>query len=315
MPLSPRVFLAVAFLPCGLSAAALAQDQPPVGGPVQQAAAASESLTFQLRARGTFAFDADIDDTDGSVSIGRAGVGLGLTFRAWERARLSLGVDEEVSWYLFDDATRIIPALPASSDPFELGLITTFSPRLSVQHNENWSWFVGGIIEFAGDPDADIGDSGTYGGYAGARYAVSETFGLTFGFVAKTRLEEDALAIPLIGIDWKVSDRVTFSTEGTTGKIAAKLSDEWSVSVSGGWELRDYRLDDDGPVPDGVMSDSRIPIAISFEWNPSPNITLALTGGAVVWQEFEFRDEDGDDVSETNTDPAPFIGLSAQFRF
>jgi hypothetical protein len=174
---------------------------------------------------------------------------------------------------------------------------------------------VGGIIEFAGDPDADIGDTGTYGGYAGARYAVSESFGFSFGFAAKTRLEDDALVIPLVGIEWKVSDRVTLSTEGTTLRIASKLSDEWSVGLSAGWELREYRLDDEGPVPDGVMSDSRIPIAVSFDWTPSPNVTLAISGGAVVWQEFEFRDSNGDDVSETNTDPAPFIGLSAQFRF
>lgn len=310
-----RLFLTVAILSAAAHSAH-AQSSPPVGGPVQQAAKASaEGVSVQLRGRGTFTFEADVDDTEGSVSVGRAGFGVGISFQPWERARLSLGVDEEVSWYLFDDARGIVPNLPGVGDPFELGLTTTFSPRLSVQHDERWGWFVAGIIEFAGDPDADIGDSGTYGGFAGARYAFSETFGLSFGIGAKTRLEDDTLVIPLIGLDWKVTDQVTISTEGTVGKIAVKLDDQWSVNLTGGWELRDFRMDDDSPVPDGVLSDSRIPIAVSLEWQLSQMCSLTLTGGAVVWQEYEIRNRNGDDINEINTDPAPFVGIAAQFRF
>jgi hypothetical protein len=294
---------------------ASAQSDQPVGGPVQRAATVGAGVSVEIRGSGSFTFDADIDDTEGSVSVGRAGFGLGLGFQAWERARISLGIDSEASWYLFDDAFGIVPGVPGEGDPFELGLTTTFSPRLSVQHDEKWSWFVAGIIEFAGDPDADIGDSGTYGVLAGARYSFTETFALTFGIGAKTRLEDDALVIPLIGIDWKVNDRVTVSTQGTVGKISMKLSDQWSAGLSAGWELRDFRLDDDAAVPDGVLSDSRVPIAVSFDWSPTPNTTISLTGGAVVWQEYEFRNDSEDEVGQTNTDPAPFIGLSAQFRF
>lgn len=320
MPLhrrAPLVSTCIALFPL---AAASAQEDRPVGGPVQQAATdpgpkEGGGVSIELRARGSFTFSADIDDTDGDVQIGRAGFGVTLGFQPWERARLSLGVDQEVSWYLFDNATPIIPTSPADGDPFELALSTTFSPRLSVQHDERWAWFVGGIIQVAGEPDADIGDSATFGGFAGARYAFSESFGLSFGFAAKTRLEDDAIVIPLIGLDWKINDRVTVATEGTFGTVTVKLADQWSAILSGGWELRDYRLDDDAVLPDGVVSDSRVPIGLAFEWKPSPNTTVSVGGGVVVWQEFEFRDEDGDDVSETNTDPAPFIGVSATFRF
>lgn len=312
MPPTSRVALAVAL---AAACPAFAQDSQPVAGPVQRAATVGQGINVELSGRGLYTFGSDIDDTDGSVSIWRAGFGLGLAFQPFERARLTLGIDEEASWYLFDDATRIIPGVPADGDPFELGLITTFSPRLSVMHDEHWSWFVAGIVEFAGDPNADVGDSGTYGGIAGARYAFSESFALTFGIVGKSRLEDDFLAFPIIGIDWKINDRVAFSTEGTVGKLTAALNDEWSASLSAGWELREYRMDDDAPVPDGVMSDSRIPIAVSFDWSPSKAFTLGITGGAVIWQEFEFRDGAGEDVSEVNTDPAAFIGLSGRLRF
>jgi hypothetical protein len=320
MPSSTRALLLPTCMLLLSAGAAWAQEDRPVGGPVQQAATEASpkeggGVSVEIRARGSFTFSADIDDTDGDVQIGRAGFGINLGFQPWERARLSLGLDEEVSWYLFDNATGIIPSSPADGDPFELALTTTFSPRLSVQHDQHWAWFVGGIIQVSGEPDADIGDSATYGGFAGARYAFSENFGLSFGFAAKSRLEDDAIVIPLIGLDWKINERVTVATEGTFGFITVKLADEWNAVVSGGWELRDYRLDDDAILPDGVVSDSRVPIGLAFEWKPSPNTTLSIGGGVVVWQEFEFRDNDGDDVSETNTDPAPFIGVSATFRF
>jgi hypothetical protein len=302
------------------TAAVFAQQDRPTGGPVQQAASVpaqkeTGGVSFELRTRGSFTFSADIDDTDGDVQIARAGFGASIGFRPWEKAQISLGVDEEVSWYLFDNATRILPTAPGSGDPFELVLSTTISPRLSVQHDEHWGWFVGGIIQFSGEADTHVDDAATFGGYAGARYSFSDNFGLSFGFAAKSRLEDDAIVIPLIGLDWNVNDRVTISTEGTTGSIHVKLSDQWGAVLSGGWELRDYRLDSDSPLPDGVVSDSRVPIGLSFEWKPSPNTTLSIGGGAVVWQEFQFRDSDGNKVSETNTDPAPFINFSAVFRF
>ena len=36
---------------------------------------------------------------------------------------------------------------------------------------------------------------------------------------------------------------------------------------------------------------------------------------AYPWQQFQIDDQNGDRVSETNTDPAPFIGLTATFKF
>lgn len=308
-------FAAVLLLPV---ASALAQEDRPVGGPVQQAATQpgqAGGITIEFRPRASYTFAADIDDTNGDVAIARAGLAFSVAFQPFERAQLSLGLDEEVSWYLFEDATPIIPSAPADGDPFELALSTTFSPRLSVQHDQHWAWFVGGIIQFSGEPDADIGDSASYGGYAGARYSFSESFSLSLGFAAKSRLEDDAIVVPLIGVEWKINDRVTLASEGTFGTLNVKLNEEWSATFSGGWELRDYRLDDDPVLPDGVVSDSRVPLGVAFEWRPSPNISLSLGGGVVVWQEFEFRDSDGDDVSETNTDPAPFIAFSALFRF
>src|SRR6185503_14228688 len=155
----------------------------------------------------------------------------------------------EASWYLFDNATGLVPG---TSDPFENVYRTTIRPMFSTQHDRQWSWFVGAILDFAGEADADLGDSFTYGAFGGARYAVSENFSLSFGIGGKSRLEERALFIPVIGFEWKVNDRVTVSADFDTGvRVSAKMTDTLTAAIVGSWELREYRLDDGAPNPDG----------------------------------------------------------------
>lgn len=269
-------------------------------------------ITFQLRGGGEYTFASDIDNTPGDVSIARANFGFGVGIPIGERSRFLLDLDEEVSWYFFESASGLVPG---TTDPFELALSTQFQPMFSSQVDDHWSWFVGGIVNFSGEADADIGDSATYGGFGGARYKFSDTFSLSFGLGAKSRLEDSALVIPLLGVEWKVSDRVTVSSEGTRVKITAQMNKQLAVTLSGGWELREYRLDDDNTLPDGVARDRRVPIGLSLDWKPSDNIQLSFGGGVVVWQEFRFDDRNGNRISETNTDPAAFVGISGKINF
>ncbi|MBC7771040.1 MAG: hypothetical protein H7210_00960 [Pyrinomonadaceae bacterium] len=295
-------------------APAPAQTTPPGSSTIELTPQKSPErpITFQLRGGGEYTFSSDIDDSPGDIGIARTNFGVGIGIPIGERSRLSLDVDEEVSWYFFDNAPGLVPG---TSDPFELALSTQFQPTFSSQIDERWSWFVGGIVNFAGEADADIGESATYGGFGGARYRFSDTFALSFGLGARTRLEDSTFVIPLIGIEWKVSDRVTVASEGTHIKITAQMNQQLAVTLSGGWELREYRLDDTGPLPDGVARDRRVPVGVTLDWKPADNVQLSLGGGVVVWQEFRFDDRNGDRVSETNTNPAAFVGVSGKFTF
>jgi len=322
---APLILAALSTAACSLasSSIALAQNDPaPATSPsvtptktplsLDPNTPAERPITLELRAGGEYTFAADIDNSPGDARIARTNFGFGIGIPIGERSRLTLNVDEELSWYFFDRASGLVPG---TSDPFELALSTQFQPTFFSQIDDHWSWFVGGLVNFSGEPDADIGDSVTYGGFGGARYKFSDAFSLSFGLGAKTRLEDSALVIPLLGIEWKVSDRVTVSTEGTHVKVTAQLNKQLAVALSGGWELREFRLDDDAPLPSGVVRDRRVPIGVSLEWKPTHNTQLSLGGGVVVWQEFRFDDRNGDRVSETNTNPAAFVGLSGKLNF
>jgi hypothetical protein len=314
---------------CGVSAA---QEQPGAGQPVepkpaetspplplkaepeaaQNPAPAAPEWTVGLVPTGSITFQADLKDSPGSVEIWRAGLRADVQGPLGDRARLSVGLLDEASWYLFDKATGLAPG---TSDLFESVYLVRITPRIAVQQGEQWGWFVGGIAEFAGEAGVDIGDAGTYGGFAGANYAFDENVSATLGFGAKTRLEHSPLLLPVFGLDWKVNEKTTVSIDQFGGRVATKLRDDLTFAVSGTWELREYRLDKDSALPKGVVRDTRVPIGASLDWQPWKGATVTLFGGAVVWQQFKIDDRNGFRVSEDNTDPAPFVSLSAKFVF
>lgn len=270
------------------------------------------AFNLSFRPRVEHAFAADLRDSQGSVSTTRAGATLGLAAPLGERARLLVNVDGEWSRYNWSDVGDL---LPSGEDPITNAYQVRLSPGLVYVLDQEWSLTGGAIIEFAGEGGADVGDSVTYGGFFGARYRWSDRLTTTFGVIAKTRLEDDAIAVPLLGVEWKITDTVTLENEGLGLKLRAAMNEQWRFGVFARYELRDYRLDDDGSVPDGVLRDQRVPIGVSVEWRPNPGVQIELSGGAVVYQKYEFDDSDGDRIESDRADVTPFIGLTATLAF
>ena len=274
---------------------------------------AAPQLRFTLSPRGEYAFESDLDDQDAEAAVGRAGLGSGLSYQATDRLTLILRLEVEASWYRFSgmregggDAEDLL------EDAYSVGI----SPVVSYGIDDKWSVIGGVLIDFSGEADADVGDSGTYGGFGMVRYAFSDRLALSVGLGGKSRLEDDARVIPLLGVEWKITDRVTLSSEGPGLRLTASINDQWSAWVSGAWESREYRLEDDHAVfADGVARDERVPVRAGATWSPSRRVSVDAFVGVVLYQKYEFLDRDGNEALEDNTDPAPMIGLSAQFSF
>lgn len=272
----------------------------------------SEGWRFQIGGGGAHAFDSDLDSA-GNVSITRAALEFTFDAPIGSRARLAVDVKNEASFYDFEGATTL---LPGTGDPWDTLYSVSVAPTLRVGVDANWSWFVGMDARFAGEADADIGDSLTFGAMAGARYAFSENFALTFGAFGSTRLEDDPLVLPLIGVEWKISDTLRLTTRGTGLSLTATLTETLEFSILGAWSSRDYRLEDDRLVnPEGVVRDTRIPVGVELAWSPTRAVRIALEAGIVAWQEYETFDLNGNDIADDNTDPTAYVGLAAVVRF
>lgn len=270
-----------------------------------------DRVSLALYGLGRAAFDADLDD-GGSVAVHRAGAGADLSIPLSESWRAFVGLGGESSFYDFDAAPGV---LPGTDDPFDdlhrLGVDLGVSQRVS----QRWSWAVTGRVEWAAQSGADVDESLLGAGFARARYAFNERFGLSFGLLGQTRLESDARVFPIVGFDWRVSDNLAIYTEGPGLTIAAKLSEEWVLSAKGRWETREYRLDDDGLLPGGVLEDERVLIGAEIAWRPNKTVEAALEVGGVVHQDFDALNGRGVTIESDQTDPALFIGGRLILRF
>lgn len=302
----------------GGSASAAARASGPAGRPGDQTrptraiTGEDRRWTLELKPRVEHAFEGDLRDSAGSVSVTRGGGGVGLSFAASERLILLGNADAEYSRYDWSDVGDL---LASGRDPIKNAYTVRFTPGAVYALNETWSLTGGGIVELSGETDADLSDSATYGGFFGARYKVSENFGLTFGAIAKTRLEDDAIVVPLLGVKWRIDEKLTLENEGLGLKLSASITEQWRAFVFGRFELRDYRLDDDNPIPEGVLRDQRVPVGLGIEWRPTPRVSVTLIGGAMVYQKFEFDDSSGNQIESDRTRPTPFVGLSASIAF
>jgi hypothetical protein len=297
-----------------LPAALLAQ----AAGPVRQAGrtdaqAADFGLDFprNLTLTTSHAFAADLDD-GGDVSTTRAGGELDLlAIRLGDKFRGTVALGIEGSWYDFSGNTNLIPG--ADDMPFSQLLTTSLSLNSFYALAEKWSLFGSVRIAASGESDVDIGDALTFGGAFGARYKISDTFALTFGTAASTQLEDNVTVIPFLGVDWEISQTLRLRSQGTTLNLEQALTERWSAALSAGFESRQFRLNDDSPLPEGVIRDRLIGLGLSPPGDclpPPPSIPPAI-----VYRELEALNRDGLEVGEQDVDPAPFIFISGNIKF
>lgn len=294
------------------------QDAP--GQPAREEKKAEEDLPAAEAAFSLFSvhsFSADFSDAPGSVSATRAGVSLDMAFPLTKRTRLGVAVTGEESWYNFDGATGFVAG---TDEPWEtirsLAIETSFSNEV----NDRWGYTVAGIVQTSGEQGAEFDDSISYGGFAVVRYSWGEDLTLGAGLGVTTRLEDDALVIPIPFVHWKISERWSLSTsrEASLGGLALnyRASDAWTFGLIGGYEFREFRLDDDGGVTSGdVGVHWGIPLALHADWRPYEQLEASAYLGVMFAQSMELQDPSGTEIADLDVDAAPIVGATLRFKF
>ncbi|HZW09958.1 MAG TPA: hypothetical protein VFF69_08650 [Phycisphaerales bacterium] len=296
---------AAAMLAAAAVAPALAGDPAPLtlGDPLAK-------VSFSLALESSFTTESDLSDS-GSVSVARLGPSLGVRYAPAETSFIDVNFGAEYSFYEFDDATGIVPGGDPADDFAEYVLGARYTGRV----NEQWWWFVGGNASWAAEDGASLGDGFTASGMLGATYAINPRLSIGAGLVVRSRIEDDALVYGLPVINWKINDQWTLETVSNALRLSYAPSEDWAVYVAGGWESREFRLSEDGPIPDGVMRDDRIPIVLGAILRPGENIEFDIAAGSAVWGQYEFRDTTGAEIADADADPALLAMITARLRF
>lgn len=285
--------------------------------PAAEAPEPRRAVAYELSLEPSLSTAGDFDDAGGDLSVVRVGAQFGVRLPVGERNTLGLRVANEHSWYDFSGPVALVPG---TDDPFEhvsiLQLGVTFTSRV----NDRWSWIAGASIESAAEDGADFSDSLTYAGSAGVQHEVAD--GLRVGVLlsVSSRLEDDVRVLPLPLIEWQIDERWRLGPWPLAGRAGAYAltyspSEAWTLGVAAGYQAREFRLDDGGPVPDGVGRDRRLPVAVVGQWTPRPSVLVRGFAGADVYSEIEVLDASGDTIGEDRSDTPFTFGVSATLRF
>jgi hypothetical protein len=292
---------------------AAAQPSPPPATPEQPPAPAERPVTVKFHLRSELGFESDFSDAPGKVSVLRAGGDVDVGIPVGMYAQLNLGVDFEHSNYDFHNATGLVPG---TDNPFDTIERTALKARFAQHLSREWSYLVGGTAALSFEEGADVGQSLQGVLYGAPTYALSDKLSIGAGVVVSTRLEDNALVLPLVILDWDVAEHWNLSNNGELGlTLAYSPNERWSFSVGGHFEYRDFRLDEHGPLPNGVGRDSRWPVAFTVMYKPTARTTLEADVGVYVAQRIEVLDANGTSISDQDINAAPYLKFALGFRF
>jgi hypothetical protein len=307
---------------CGSAAAVAQTPQPePAGAPTTPApqtapapaAPAARPVVYSVEARAELNFAASFSDSGGEVTVTRAGAAIGASIPAGERGEVQAGFDYEFSSYDFSSDNGFVTGVREPWTDVHRGEVTV---RYSRQETLQLAWFAGGSLGSAGEDGAEFSETLFGSAFGGVRYALSRELVVGVGIAVRTEIEDNPLVVPLPMLHWQISEQWRLSSGGRPGlTLSYSPSERLTFSVSGAYEFRDFRLDEDGPIPGGVGRETRVPLVFGVSYAPTRQISFEAGIGYAFAQEYEVLDSEGDRVSREDVDPAALLQLRVAYRF
>ena len=282
-------------------------QRPPMG---------DAAARWSLQAGAVYQSSASLDE-GGDMSAGRYFIsgGLGKVFASRWRVSGAIGYGEDR--YDFSGSSGF-----AALDPWERIRELRFSVPVQYFANSDWTVYAIPSLRFNAESGADLND-GTNGGLiTGAAYRVNDRLTIGPGLGVFTELEDSASIFPILIIDWKITDSLSFETgrgfaasRGPGLQLRWNASSSWTFALGGRYEKTRFRLNDSGPVPDGIGQDRAVPLFALAEYAFSKDTVVSLLGGAEVGANLRLEDSSGDYITDTDISTAPFLGATFRMRF
>ena len=279
-------------------------------------------LTWGLAGGDLYQFDTSIDN-GGSFSVNRAFISGGIEYEFSPSLTLDFDIGFEADSYVFRGNGSFSDA--AGGVPWTTTLDITLSAAARWQLDDDWLLYLRGFLGWAGEREADVEKSFTGGGTIGAAYSFSDTLTLGAGALIAAQLEDSILFIPSLIVDWRITERLCVSNvRGPVNyptsaglELIYYLSYELNVSVGARYEVRRFRLDDDGAplARNGVGQERSVPVWFRMEWRPMEKLRLHLVAGCSFGEQLELADSVGWTFAKEDVDPAPFVGCFIGFEF
>jgi len=261
-------------------------------------------------------FEVDVDNSTAKIERDSVQVNLGHRFDLGDGVFLVANLAYHGSYYDFSRGNDRSQLLWEDIHQGTLGLGVGWTV------GEKWTLVLLGLGRTAGESGADFGDTLTGGGGLAVDYKWSEdlSIGATFGVVSQ--LEDSVGFVPLPTVDWRFADgwrfhlgRIGMVHPGVGPEISYR-SENWEFALGGSLQKRRYRLDSRaGPTNEGIGQEISFPIFARASFAPNQNMSFGLMAGVALAGEIRSGADGGSKVFKNDYDPAPFVGVRANFRF
>lgn len=274
---------------------------------LEQAASAPRPRSFfDARAFGEASASSNLDG-GGDVATQRGGWQVQFGSRLADERLAAFSVSTEAWFYNFGGATQLVPG---NSKPFNDLYRASVSGVVRTPPTEGAGWFAGFELALGGEDEASPRDALVAGGVGGVHYVASKDLAVDVGIAVLSRLEDDPWIWPFLGLKWQATDRLSFEARGTTLEGRLALDEAWSLFGRAEYQLRQFRLNDNNPLPSGVFRDEEIRAGVGVSRRGGDGFEVELFGGLNLWRELSTLDRDGVKQSELEVDPAPFVAFS-----
>jgi len=288
---------------CTLSVLAHAQRLPP-GTTVTSA-----SLT------GIAQFDTDLD-AGGSVRWA-GGIAAGSVLRQFT-PQLAAGFSLQFGYqqWNFDRPSAFGGVAPWDDvNQPQVGLTFIYAPA------EDWKIVVSPSVTWAYEGGASTSDAVEYGAVAIVTKDFSPTLSIGLGAAVFRQLYETK-TFPFLAIDWKINDAWRLTNPfpaGPTGGAGLELryafAEGWEAGFGGTYRSFAFRLDQGGPVPDGIGDHTYIPVFFRLSRNIGRQAQIDFYAAALANGRLEVKNRDGSDLASDDYQTAPALGLTLRYRF
>lgn len=312
-----RQDLAIVVTMLGLGSGALAQDTTVIERPVdeQEAAAIGRGSTFLVG--GGVVWQAPANFTNGGdLSILRGYGAVDVTTPVDRGMAVSAGIEWDGNWYDFGAGTPLGAAI-GGTDPWDTIVNATVNLGTTVRVDRDWTVLLQGFASTNGESGADFGDTITGGGFGALSCRLGPDFNLGLGVIGSSRIEDSALIVPVILVDWELEQGIRLTNvdapqafpTGPGIELVFDVSKECHVAFGGRWSYQRFRLDDSGPAArsNGVGEDQSIPLWVRSGWRRGA-ARMDVVLGFNAMQELAISGSSGDELASADMNPAILLG-------
>jgi hypothetical protein len=276
---------------------------------------AQETTSYTAAITPVYQFDSDLD-SGGNVGYAAVFTSIRGNWTLDSHSSLGLGLRFDSEDWRFNDIGTL-----GGVQPWDRLYRVGISIPYSYTTDGGWRWTFSPTVEYSGESGASVSDSLEYGALVSGARRFHPDLTLGLGVGVYDRIEETR-AFPFLIVDWRITDRLRLTNPLAAGpagpaglEISYTLGSGWDLGIAAAYRSFRFRLDENGPIPNGIGENQNVPLVARIGRNISHTLSFNLFVGATVAGNLRAEDQNGNRLYDVDRDPAALIGLSLAARF